>query len=69
TLDPALAAALDALPAAWREALWLREVDERSYAEIAKIQGCPVGTVRSRLARARAALQEHLLKGGEDGEL
>lgn len=59
-LDDRLAAALQALPAEWREALWLREVDERSYQEIARAQGCPVGTVRSRLARARRELAARL---------
>ena len=53
-----LQSALDALPETWREALWLREVDELSYEEIARVLQCPVGTVRSRLARARGALLE-----------
>ena len=61
-LDDTLVQALDALPAEWREALWLREVEELSYAEIAETQGCPVGTVRSRLARAREALQQRLME-------
>lgn len=56
TLGPELQAGLEALAPEWREALWLREVDELSYEEIARVQGCPVGTVRSRLARARGAL-------------
>jgi RNA polymerase sigma-70 factor (ECF subfamily) len=56
SLDPRLDAALDALPAEQRDALWLREVEELSYEEIAKVQGCAVGTVRSRLARARQTL-------------
>lgn len=70
-LDPALAAALDALPEDWRQALWLREVNELSYEEIARTQGCPIGTVRSRLARARQALQLKLAPrtGGEHVEL
>lgn len=52
--------ALERLPSEWRDALLLREVEELSYEEIAEVQGCPVGTVRSRLARARAALFEQL---------
>lgn len=52
--------ALAALPPEWRESLLLREVDELSYEEIAEAQGCPVGTVRSRLSRARLALVERL---------
>lgn len=60
-------AALDALPSSLRDALLLREVEELSYEEIAQVQGCPVGTVRSRLARARFALLEQLSKGDEEG--
>lgn len=56
SLGDELQAALERLPPGWREALWLREVEELSYEEIAAALGCPVGTVRSRLARARAAL-------------
>lgn len=52
--------ALAALPPEWRETLLLREVDELSYEEIAEVQGCPVGTVRSRLSRARLALVDRL---------
>lgn len=55
-----LEGALDQLPSEWREALLLREVEELSYEEIAQIVGCPIGTVRSRLARARASLLESL---------
>lgn len=59
-IDDELQAALDALQPEWREALWLREVEELSYEEIARVQQCPSGTVRSRLARARATLIEKL---------
>ena len=59
-LGDELQAALDALQPEWREALWLREVEELSYEEIARVQQCPPGTVRSRLARARAKLIEKL---------
>ncbi|WP_242346957.1 RNA polymerase sigma factor [Anaeromyxobacter terrae] len=69
TLSDELAAALDALPREWREALWLREVEELSYEEIARAQGCPVGTVRSRLARARSAVHERLVREGERVDL
>lgn len=55
-------AALSALPELWRDALLLREVEELSYEEIAQVQGCPVGTVRSRLSRARLAVLEQLSK-------
>jgi RNA polymerase sigma-70 factor, ECF subfamily len=60
TLSPSLAAGLATLAPEWREALWLREVEELSYEEIAQAQGCPVGTVRSRLARARGALLDFM---------
>ena len=60
TLSPSLQAGLAALAPEWREALWLREVEELTYEEIAQAQGCPVGTVRSRLARARCALLDFM---------
>lgn len=59
--------ALDALPHEWREALWLREVEDLSYEEIARVLDCPLGTVRSRLARARAAAAAWLAKGETHG--
>jgi RNA polymerase sigma-70 factor, ECF subfamily len=46
-----------ALPHAFREAIVMREVNNLSYQEIAKIVGVPVGTVMSRLARARSMLR------------
>ncbi len=52
-----LRAALEALPMAFREALVLREVEGLSYKEIADVAEVPVGTVMSRLARARRQLQ------------
>ncbi len=45
-----------ALPEAYREAVVLREYDDLSYREIAEVTGVPIGTVMSRLARARALL-------------
>jgi RNA polymerase sigma-70 factor (ECF subfamily) len=45
------------LPAPFREAIVLREINELSYKEIAEVAGVPVGTVMSRLARARAMLR------------
>jgi RNA polymerase sigma-70 factor (ECF subfamily) len=55
-LDPVLAVQLDALPAEYRAVLWAVAVDEDSYREAAERLGCPVGTVMSRLHRARRAL-------------
>jgi RNA polymerase sigma-70 factor, ECF subfamily len=46
-----------ALPQPFREAIVLREVNDLSYNEIAKVAGVPVGTVMSRLARARSMLR------------
>ena len=51
-----LEAALSALPAELRECLVLRELEDLSYAEIARVTGVPIGTVMSRLHRARRAL-------------
>jgi len=59
--------ALDALPEEWRETLWLREVEDLSYEEIARVLNCPLGTVRSRLARARAAAAAWLGRGDAHG--
>jgi RNA polymerase sigma-70 factor (ECF subfamily) len=60
-LDPDLQAALDAVPDAFRQALWLRDVEELSYAEIAKALDVPIGTVMSRISRGRRALYEGLM--------
>ena len=49
---------VEALPAEFREAIVLRELEELSYKEISAIVHVPVGTVMSRLARARKRLQE-----------
>lgn len=52
--------AVEALPADWRLALNLREVDGLSYEDISQRTGWPVGTVRSRIYRAREAIDEKL---------
>jgi RNA polymerase sigma-70 factor (ECF subfamily) len=52
-----LADAVAELPLAFREVLILREMEELSYKEIARVVNIPIGTVMSRLARARALLQ------------
>jgi RNA polymerase sigma factor (sigma-70 family) len=53
--------AIEDLPVHYREALILCEVEEMSYQEIAEILSIPIGTVMSRLARARKAIRESLL--------
>ena len=58
-----LQAAIEALPAVFRETLVLRDVQGLGYREIAEVTGVPIGTVMSRLARARGRLIEIL--GGE----
>ncbi len=60
TLDADLQAALDALPDSFRQAVWLRDVEEFSYAEIASMLGIPIGTVMSRISRGRRMLYEQL---------
>jgi len=52
--------ALEQLPAEFREVVILRELEGMSYKEIAEIAGVPMGTVMSRLARARVRLQKLL---------
>ncbi|HVM85446.1 MAG TPA: sigma-70 family RNA polymerase sigma factor [Candidatus Binatia bacterium] len=52
--------AVAALPAEFREVILLREVEELSYKEIAAVIDVPIGTVMSRLARARKLLQARL---------
>ncbi len=55
-------AAIEQLPAEFREAITLRELEGMSYKEIADIAGVPIGTIMSRLARARRQLQLLLTK-------
>ena len=55
--------AIDELPAHYREVLLLCEVEEMSYQQIAEILSIPIGTVMSRLARARRAIRESFRSG------
>jgi RNA polymerase sigma-70 factor (ECF subfamily) len=62
-------AAIESLPEELRSAIQLRELDGMSYEEIAKLMDCPIGTVRSRIFRAREAIAERLkplLDGAKD---
>jgi RNA polymerase sigma-70 factor (ECF subfamily) len=63
----ALDDALNALPVAWRECLILREVEALSYKKMAAIMDVPIGTVMSRLSRARQALQREVLGDDHQG--
>jgi RNA polymerase sigma-70 factor (ECF subfamily) len=56
----ALLAAVKDLPSGYRDAVVLCDLEERSYEEAAGVMGCPVGTVRSRLHRARSLLTAKL---------
>jgi RNA polymerase sigma-70 factor (ECF subfamily) len=73
TVREDLQAALDALPEVFREAVWLRDVDEFTYAEIAEMVGIPIGTVMSRISRGRRLLFEQLSRSpghaGVEGRL
>ncbi len=51
---------IEQLPDELRTAITLRELDGLSYEEIAEIMGCPIGTVRSRIFRAREAIDQKL---------
>ena len=66
-LGAAIGAGIAALPDAQRAVLVLREYHELDYAEIAVILELDLGTVKSRLARARSALRAHLERGGHHG--
>lgn len=59
-LQQALQGAIAALPEELRSAFLLREYDGLSYDDIARILECPIGTVRSRIFRARDAVDRHL---------
>ena len=61
-LDQALAA----LPLELRECLVLRELEEMSYKDVAHVTGVPIGTVMSRLWRARRALMQWQSRAGGD---
>ena len=59
--------ALEALPMEFREVIILRELEDCSYKEIAAITDVPLGTVMSRLARARQRLQHWLVSQAQGG--
>jgi RNA polymerase sigma-70 factor (ECF subfamily) len=70
-LSDDVATALDALPLEFREAVWLVDVEELTMPEVAEVLDVPVGTVASRVHRARRLLRERLSRrpapdGGEE---
>lgn len=65
-VQPAIIAAVDALPEPHHSILVLVDLEDHSYEEAAAVLGIPVGTVRSRLFRARRMVQATLLRHAED---
>lgn len=59
-IEHTVAVALEELPEDLRTALILRELKGLTYEEVAQAMGCPIGTVRSRIYRAREAVDKHL---------
>jgi RNA polymerase sigma-70 factor (ECF subfamily) len=59
-LPEVLSAAIDTLPQKYREAFMLRDIEEMPYEEVAKILDVPLGTVKSRVNRARLMLRDKL---------
>ena len=66
-LDARIVAAIDALPEEYRDVLVLSDLGDLNYAEIAQVVEVPVGTVKSRLFRARRRLQESLIDFAAEG--
>lgn len=67
-LAAALEAVIEGLPQELRSAVTLREYDGLSYEEIAEVMSCPVGTVRSRIFRAREAIEAEIARVRSDVE-
>ena len=59
-LEEVVFKAIKSLPEDLRTAVSLREMEGLSYEEIAEVMGCPVGTVRSRIFRAREHIDKHM---------
>ena len=62
---PSLRAALESLPKTLRDAVWLRDVEEMTYADMARRLRIPIGTVMSRISRGRRLLHERLVARGD----
>ena len=59
-LGPAIQAAIEALPDKYKTAFLLRDIEEMPYEEVARVLSVPLGTVKSRVNRARSILREKL---------
>ena len=59
-LEEVIFSAIDELPEELKVAVTLREFEGLSYEEIAEVMECPVGTVRSRIFRAREAIEKRI---------
>ncbi len=66
-LEATIHSAMSDLPADLREAITLREIEGLSYEEIAAVMDCPIGTVRSRIFRAREAIDSKLAPMLDEG--
>lgn len=66
TLEATLASGLEELPATFRLAVVLCDVEGLSYEEVVEATGWPIGTVRSRIHRARRQLREHLTRASRE---
>ena len=64
SVAPHLQAALESLPKSLRDTVWLRDVEEMSYADIARRLRIPLGTVMSRISRGRRLLHDRLVTSG-----
>jgi RNA polymerase sigma-70 factor, ECF subfamily len=65
SFDAELKSALDALAPAFREAVWLRDVEDLTYQQIAEVLAIPIGTVMSRISRGRKQLHQLLVASRE----
>lgn len=68
-LDEDVRIALESLPEVFREAVWLRDVEEFTYAEIARMLDVPIGTVMSRIARGRRLLHERVVSARREASV
>ena len=64
TLDHRVQEGLDNLTSDYKIVIILSDIEDLSYEEVASVLECPIGTVRSRLHRARAQMRQHLLNTG-----